>query len=424
VIRRKLVKELPNGLKVGLFGVLGAKAWGVAYGLGGLTFDDEVAVAQALVKELREQDGVDLVICVAHSGLSADGKGPDAELATKAPGIDVIVGGHSHTLLAQPVVVGGTIIVQAGAYGEQLGRLELDVVDGKASVEKFSLLPVDDTVAGDAQIQQAVQGYIAEVDKLLVGEGLSYSEVLAATSFDLAFPEFQEAILGNLITDAYRHAADAVAPTAPADLALDSTGVIGDPILKGKTGKIGFADLHRAVKAGYGPDGKIGFPLVSFYLTGKEIRDGMEVVAVAQDVLLTHDYFLQLSGVQMEFSKAGGLFQRVTSVKIGDPPAPIDPAACYKVVTNLLVGRWLGRVKDATFGALTVEAKDEDCKTLITDLSTRIIDADPAQPGVQELKAYRAVASYLQSMPDTTGDGIPDVPASYATAQGRIVAKP
>lgn len=424
VIQRKLIKELPNGLKVGLFGLLGKPAWSVAYGLGALTFSDDVETATALVKELREQDGVDLVICVSHSGLAEDGTGADATLAEKVPGIDVIVGGHSHTLLQEAVQVGDTIIVQAGGHARHLGQLELAVTNGKVSVEQFTTLPVDDTVAGDPAIQQQVAGYVAQIDALLQPEGLSYSQVLAETTFDLTFPDFQESLAGNLITDAYRYAADQRTPGAPADVALDSNGVIGDPILKGATGQIWFADLQHAVKAGYGPDGKVGFPLVSFYITGKELRDGMEVLALAEDVLKTHDYYLQLSGLRVEFSRSGGMFKRVKSAKVGTPAVEVDPAGCYKVVTNLLVARWLDRVKDASYGALKVEAKDEGCTNLVTDLTTRLIDADPATDGVQELKAYKAVVEYLQSMPDTTGNGVPDVPASYAQLEGRVVALP
>lgn len=424
VIKSKIVKELPNGLKVGIFGLLGKPAWSVAYGLGSLTFADAAETAAAMVKELREEDGVDLVICLSHSGLAKDGTGADATLAEKVPGIDLIVGGHSHTLLQDPVQVGDTIIVQTGAYGGHLGQLELELVDGKLSVEQFTQLPVDDTVAGDAAIQKIVETYITEIDSLLAPQGLSYNKVLAETTFDLTFPDFQEAIAGNVITDAYRYAADAADPAAPADVALDSMGVIGDPMLKGKTGQLWLADVMRAAHAGRGPDGALGYPLVSFYITGKELHDGMEVVAIAEDVLKTQDYFMQLSGLRIEYSRSGGLFQRLTSLKIGEPAVEVDPAGCYKVVTTLIVGRWLSWVKDASYGALSVEAKDEGCTNLVTDLTTRIIDADPATDGVQELKAYKALADYLQSLPDTTGNGVPDIPASYALPQGRIVANP
>jgi hypothetical protein len=80
----------------------------------------------------------------------------------------------------------------------------------------------------------------------------------------------------------------------------------------------------------------------------------------------------------------------------------------------------LGVVSKFTGGLLAVEAKDKDCVTPI-DPTTRFVDSDPVTAGVQELKHWQAVAKYVSGLPDTNADGVPDLPAAYATVQGRIV---
>lgn len=81
-------------------------------------FEDPIQTAVELVPDLRS--GCDLLIALTHIGLKAD-----MELARSAPGIDIIVGGHTHAALHEPEVVGGTTIVQAGSWGRYLGRVEV-----------------------------------------------------------------------------------------------------------------------------------------------------------------------------------------------------------------------------------------------------------------------------------------------------------
>ena len=102
VIQPKLVKMV-GGLKVGFFGLLGANAAQVTPQAAPLTFDPIDVAAARMVKELRETDQVDLVIALSHSGIDHDGQGEDAVLAAKVPGIDIIISGHTHETLAQPV---------------------------------------------------------------------------------------------------------------------------------------------------------------------------------------------------------------------------------------------------------------------------------------------------------------------------------
>lgn len=120
------------GLKIGLFGL--SRDTDDFLASLGLAHRSPVEAAKECVRELRV-DGCDLVICLSHLGYQQD-----TMLALAVPGIDVIVGGHSHTVLPQGEQVGSTILVQAGAHGKYLGRLDLTVADGAVAGWEASLI--------------------------------------------------------------------------------------------------------------------------------------------------------------------------------------------------------------------------------------------------------------------------------------------
>jgi 5'-nucleotidase len=429
VIQPKLI-EMVGGLKVGFFGLIGADAVQVTPQAKPLTFDPIDVAAARMVKELRETDQVDLVIALSHSGIDHTGHGEDAVLASKVPGIDVIISGHTHDTLEQPARVGNTLIVTAGAYTAYLGELALTVTPSgtpgaqpAVTVDSYTLRPIDDTSAGDAPTQAAVDAYIAGVDTALTPSGLAYKKVVASTAADLPLPVQQEAPVGNLVTDAYRAITAAVQPTAPPALAVDANGQLRASIVAGKTGKIWFADLFRVTPLGIGPDQVPGYPLVTFYLNAKDIRSGLELDAAPE--VVPDQEFLQVSGVKVTYDRSRPLFGRVTSLKLVTPGGEQaldlnDTTTCYQVVTTSYVAGLLGLVESVTSKLLSVTAKASDCATPV-DPTTRFVDADPTMAGVQELKHWQAVVKFVSALPDANGDGVPDVPAAYASPQGRIV---
>jgi 5'-nucleotidase/UDP-sugar diphosphatase len=430
VIQPKLVKMV-GGLKVGFFGLIGANAVQVTPQAAPLTFDPIAVAAARMVKELRETDQVDLVVALSHSGIDHTGQGEDAVLAAQVPGIDVIISGHTHETLAQPAQVGKTLIVTAGAYTGYLGELALTVVPSgtpgsppvSVTVDSYTLLPIDDTIPGDPTTQAGVDQYIAGLDTALGQEGLAYKAVVATTAADLALPARGEAPVGNLVTDAYRTITAAVQPTEPPAIAVDANGTLRAPIIAGQTGKIWFADLFRVTPLGIGPDQVPGYPLVTFYLNARDIRNGLELGGAPE--VVPNDFFLQISGLKVAYDMTKPLFGRVTGLTLaptGGAEQPLDlndTTTCYKVVTTNYVAGLLGAVQVLTDNLLEVTAKDSDCLTPV-DPTIRFVDADPTTAPVEELKHWQAVLEYVGKLPDATGDGIPDIPAAYAAPQGRI----
>ena len=128
-----------------------------------MKFADPIETAREMVKILRETEKVDVVIALSHGGMEKgkDGRftdGEDVRLPKAVPGIDVVIGAHSHTELREPIIVNGrTPVVQTGKYGENLGELVITLDGGKLTVESYQLLPVDDTIAGDQAIADEIE---------------------------------------------------------------------------------------------------------------------------------------------------------------------------------------------------------------------------------------------------------------------------
>jgi 5'-nucleotidase/UDP-sugar diphosphatase len=433
VVKHKLVKTV-GGLKVGIFGLLGSNAALVTPQAAPVTFEDIKVASARMVTELRDTDKVDLVIALSHSGINQDGTGEDADLAKAVAGIDVIVSGHTHDYLTEPAQVGNTIIVTAGSYGRYLGELELSVTRAAAgaqptvSIGGYTLNAIDDSVAGSTDVQAVVEQYIGGIDQALASSDLSYKAVVAQTEGDLALPDFAEAPVGNLVTDAYRATVAALQPDDPPVIAFDADGQLRAPIQAGTTGDVWLADLFRVVPLGIGPDTQPGFPLVTYYLNAADILAGLELSGARSVAEEPKDYFLQLSGLKLELDSSADAtyLSRVKKASLVTPKGevaldPSDTETCYKIVSTSYVAGLLGLVESATGGLLSVAAKDSDCKTLV-DPTTRYVDADPKKKDVQELKQWQALLGYVSMLPDTDGDGVPNIPAAYTMPQGRIAA--
>lgn len=224
VIRRYLVIER-GGLRFGIFGLLGKEA--VIYTSGGAaSFPDATETAKEMVTILREKEKVDVVICLSHGGLQAGNngrftEGEDVNLARAVPGIDVVISGHSHTEVHEAIIVNGrTPVVQTGKYGENLGELVMTLDSGKLTVESYRLIPIDDTIAGDHAIDNAIDKLKQTVTEVVfASRGYSIDQPLAVVSQDLpntsptSPPEPHWPILSPTLSERPRRPTSASTPT-------------------------------------------------------------------------------------------------------------------------------------------------------------------------------------------------------------------
>ena len=445
LVKPYIIKEM-QGIRIGIYGILGIEAAEVSPFAAPVKFRDPIDTSREMVKTLREKEKVDMVICLSHSGIQQKKSlSEDDRLAREVPGIDIIVSGHTHTKLKTPLIVNETMIVQAGAFGENVGVLDIVYEKGKVKLKGYRLVDIDDTILGDEKIQKRIESYIGIVnEKFLKDLHVSFYEVIGKTQFDLRLLE-EECNLGNLITDAIRWAInrldyDEKDPVTKVVAAIESNGVIRDDLLKGKTGRIAVCDLFRTIPLGVsrGED-TMGYPLITCYLYAHEIKKILEV-STSIYPKKGSKYFLQVSGLKFKYNPNRVIFDRVTDILMGSEEEgykPLDYSesnkTLYRIAANLYNATFLKFVGRFTYGILEIVPKDRNGNAIATkslkgnhfDLLLPLrVDRDKEKPGIQELKEWVCLMEYLRSFPDKDGDGIPDIPEKYSGKLGRIIREP
>ena len=407
-----------DGVTYGIFGLMGVDSDDCAP-TSGFALEDAAQAAERCVASLREQ-GADLIICLSHSGTSEDPKLSEDELLAKAvDGIDVIISGHTHTTLTEPVVVNDTYIVSAGPYCENLGSLTL-IWGGndKKRLRDYHLTPINETLVEDPDTAAMVEMWKDEVgDVYLSRYGLTYDEVLTPTEFDLNTPESgvqQDNNLGDLVADAFLWAVENLEADTldAATVSVTADGVLRAPL---RTGSLTTSQAFDVLSMGVGADGTSGFPLVGVYLTGKELKAVAEVDASVTPIMPVAQ--LYIGGMEYNFNTNRMFFNRVTDARLyptafadgsqSGAAAEIEDGQLYRVVTGMYSAQMLGTVKTKSMGLLSLEPKMADGSP-VTDFNDCILyDKDG-----NEIKEWYALAAYLESF------GKDGVPEAYASGLG------
>jgi 5'-nucleotidase/UDP-sugar diphosphatase len=419
VVCRKLI-IVKDGIKFGLFSIIGKDAVNDSPKALPLTFSKQTSFAKKMVKELRNEK-CDIVICVSHSGLEKDKSGAwggeDVELAKKVKGIDLIIGGHTHTKLDQPLIVNGIPIVQAGEYGEFVGRISLSYSQNKLRVVDYKLIPVDDKILGDKAINQLVadqkERITAEILKPL---GLNYDKPVAEAPFILEGNEmgnFMASTLGPLVADAIHYYVNKHSVKGT-DVSMVAAGVLRDKILIGKQTA---PDIFRVMSLGSGNDNVPGYALSRMYVTGKELKNILEILQVAYKS--SPDYYCYYSGLRVEYNPDKGLLKKIKKIDIIHSDGSVinvdfskKNKSLYSVTANSYMVEFMGIIKKMTYGLIKVIPKDSGGKK-IADMKTAVIDMDESRSGIQEGKEWLALMEYIESMQDVDGDNIPDIDQKY-----------
>lgn len=390
-----------------------------------LLFRDPVEAVKETVAEIKQKEQVDMIVCVSHSGTWEDeSKSEDEILAKAVPELDLIVSGHTHTELAEPIVHGDTYIVSAGEYGRKIGFLSMTKrEDGRWEMSRYELLPINESIAEDRETQEKIDGFMEKVDSgYLADFGYTREQVLAKNDVEFSAlkelgTEHTEHNLGNIISDAYVYAVTNAAgfDGKTVDVAVVPSGTVRDTYTRGD---ITVEDVFNSFSLGIGADGVPGYPLISVYLTGEELKTLAEIDASISDYMTTARIYA--SGLQYSFHPDRMILNKVTDVHLTDAdgnPIEIEDDKLYRVVADLYSGQMLSAVTDMSYGLLSLVPKYAD-GTLIEDLEDAIIKEDG-----KELKAWDAIARYMASFPDTDKDGIANVPVAYSKEQGRKVVE-
>jgi 5'-nucleotidase/UDP-sugar diphosphatase len=440
--------ELENGLKVGVFGIIGKDAVQVIGDAGDVQFLDQYEVARQMVDELKKQEA-NVIVCLSHSGVDED-----RELAREVSGIDVIVGGHSHTALYKPVLEGDTIIVQAGCFGEYLGQLELAYNPDTGSVRVRNeenghpfLIRIDSSFACDPEIDALVQEYTlilnAHIAEMTGGKFDNIMDTVAKSDFILSNqPPLSETPLGDFVADAMRMVVQNITGER-VDIAGEASGCIRTSIFPGtmeySAGNISFYEVAGVTSMGHGYDGYPGCPVVSLYLTGEEVRRLLELNILVQK-FMGNPSFLQFSGLRYSYNPRNAVLftipfanmpipttRAVTNVELytGDGIQPVHSEGyvplkrgdkkLYHVVTDAYILRFLPMAKNIT-PHLEIVPKNANGEPVPPERFDELI---VHQADGRELKVWEAVAIYAAAQ--TPGvDGIPRIPDYYEGIAGRV----
>ena len=409
-------------VKIAVVGVFGVDALKCAPTCE-LLFKDPVESVKKTVEEIKKNETVDMIACVSHSGTWEDEKKSEDEiLAKEVPDLDLIISGHTHSELKEPIQHGNTYIVSCGEYGRNLGSLSMtQKQDGRWELNSYELIPVSEEVEPDQEAQERIDALMDRVDtNYLTNFGYTRDEVLAENDVEFNSLEemetkHEELNLGDIMSDSYiysvEHSEDYNG--TPVDVAVVPSGCVRDTYTKGD---ITVEDVYNSFSLGIGTDGLAGYPLIDVYLTGKELKLAAEVDASVSDFMTTAR--LYCSGLNFTYNPHRMILNKVTDCYLTREDGKrieIQDDQLYRVVTDLYTGQMLGSVMEMSYGLLKIEPKDKDGNPIENLEDQAIMEGD------KELKAWDAIARYMQSFDDTDGNGIPNVPEYYETTHGRKV---
>jgi len=321
-----IIKKFDD-ISVGIFGLTTKETEivGNPQNIQDLVFEDEVKTAKEMVDVLRNKEKVDFVIALAHLGLDATNSTGSRRVAAQVPGIDLIIDGHSHTDIKEPVMENGVPIVQGGSWGLKMGKAVVQVRKGKVVSFKWEAAPINirtrvkgadgkntfptvgPELAEDAELLAKLQPYGDKVEAVL-------AEVIGSSKdvFLNKDSRMKETPIGDLVTDAMLWYTKSV----KADFAINNGGGIRTDLPQGTITK---KHVYSVLP--------FDNSLMVLTLKGSDVQALFDyIVTIGQG----KGAFPQVSdGVSFTINFKTG---KCENVLIGGKP--IDPARQYKIATN------------------------------------------------------------------------------------------
>lgn len=419
---RDYIMTEKNGVRIAVLGVFGKDSLACAPNCP-LEFRDPVEAVKETVSQIMEKEEADMIVCVSHSGTMEDEeKSEDELLAKNVPELDLIISGHTHTKMEEPIIHGDTHIVSVEEYGKYLGSLTmLQKSDGRWELEEHEFLEVNEAIAKDEEVQKKIDGFDSLVnEKYLKQFGYTKDQVLCTNEVEFATQSdtedrHTEVNLGSLIADAYTYGAEEILGKDTVAMSVAPSGTIRDTYAKGE---ITTEQVFNSFSLGIGKDGVPGYPLIAIYLNGAELKIAAEIDASISDFMTTAR--LYTDGLYWHYNPNRMILNKVTDVFLmnnQEERVELENNRLYLVVTDYYTSQMLGGVTDLSYGLLSIVPKYAD-GTPVTDYEDVILTKDG-----KELKAWVAIADYMRSFRDTDGDGIGNVPLKYASEEGRKVVE-
>ena len=371
-----------NGVKTGLFGVMGNNAYGViSSDVSPLRFSDPYEESRKAVAAL-EAEGAEYIMAISHGGAL---NGDDEELARKVKGIDFIISAHDHQLLHNPIEVNGTYIGAAGAYGEWVGK----AVFNNGTLESYGLIGIGRDVEEHPQMRQWADSMYCIAERNISDlSGIGLDDTLAVLEMD--FPKLvdEEGLmaLGSNVAASYAAVAQDLFPDFPKEkiVGVVPYGMVRKGLEKGAArGR----DAFEVLSLGENEEGYSGWPLVYAFLTGKELGDLCEMTVTVAPYL--EDMRLFFSGLQYRYNSARLPFLRVDKVMVSGRPTEAD--SLYMIVTGSYTAALIGLLEKESYGLLSAQAKDSIGNPLLPDKIPCL-----RTPEGKQVPEWIAFAQYLE----------------------------
>ena len=309
------IKEFGD-LKIGFFGIATPETVTKTNpkNVAGYDFTAPVAAASAMVDAL-EEEGCDIIVAITHLGLDEETAAKERSTAiAEIPGVDIVIDGHSHTVLEKGKVVKSALIAQTGEYLNNIGVVSVKVVDENTLKVNAQLIETPKEDTADWKADKAVVDTIERANKANIA---ITSQVIGKTPIKLdgvrENVRSKETNLSALLTSAMIEATGA-------DIAITNGGGIRESI---EAGDITKGDILTVL-----PFGNF---ICTVDVKGSEIIKALEHGVSAQPEVAAH--FSQVGGIKVQFDSSKAVGSRIVSVTMADGTA-LDPAKTYTVATN------------------------------------------------------------------------------------------
>ena len=241
---------------------------------------------------------------------------------------------------------------------------------------------------------------------------MDYSKPVVESDFRLEgndVGDYVNSNIGPLIADAIHYYVN-IHNSKGTDISMVAAGMIFDRIVPGVQTA---PDIFRVMPLGSGNDEIPGYALSRLYITGRELKNVLEILQVAAKSK-PEDY-CYYSGLRVDFNPEKGLFNKIKKIEIVHSDGTMinvdfskKNKSLYSITADSYMLNFIGIIKKMSFGIINVVPKDE-AGNKIKDMKNTVIDMDESHEGVQEGKEWLALIEFLGSMKDINGNGIPDI---------------
>ena len=365
-----------HGLKVAVFGLSTPEC---AYksspaNVEGLEFLNPVDKAREMVKKLRPK--CDVLIALMHMGLDESSEFTSERIAREAPGIDLIVDGHSHTTLPEGMQVGDTLIVQTGWHEHSLGKVKIEVDKHRIISKEAKLLSKDDLKAQGIKPDETIERSLAkakETSDRLFAEVVAHSE--RTLTGDRLVVRRQESELGNLCADAIRW-------QTGAEIAVVNGGSLRTDLPKGN---VTIGDCLAIFP--------FGNTVRLAEVQGKTIRQMMEHSVYGYPA--SFGGFLDFSGMTVDFDPTMPVGQRIRAIKVNG--VPLDEERIYTLAANDFL--FAGGDEYTMLKDVKIVGESDTCETILSRYLNEV--------GMDGISTGRLRMLKTVELPQEEADGTP-----------------